>query len=142
MNLNVIQIGATAWRAISRDVHNVVFQTDKPAEFDRIDYALGVEDEAGQPMAYVTVREHDHESVYWQFGGAFPPAKNSPVAYRAFCKVIDWQKAHSKRIAMLVENDNTSMLRIAMKAGFRVIGVRYFKGHILLEHALELSHAV
>ena len=142
MTLNVVKFDPVEWEVVSPDVHRTVFGTEKPSSFDRISYALGVEDGCGKPMAYVTVREHDHESVYWQFGGAFPPAANSITAYRAFCELIKYQLAQSQRITFLVENDNENMLRLAMKEGFRIVGVRYFKNHILLEHLKEKANGL
>ena len=137
MSLRVVKFSLKEWEVVSEATHLVVFGTKKPASFDRLNYAIGVLDYKNEPVAYVTVREHDHESVYWQFGGALPKAKRSIVAYRAMQEAIRWQLESSKRISFLVENDNLPMLHLAMKTGFRIVGVRYFKNHILLEHLLE-----
>lgn len=138
MTLKVVKFLPDEWAKVSEDTHLAVFGTKKPANFDRISYALGVcRQEDWTPVLYVTVREHDHESVYWQFGGALGPAKGSIVAYRATLAVIKWQLERAKRISFLVENDNLPMLHLAMKTGFRIVGVRYFKNRVLLEHLLE-----
>lgn len=137
MTLRVVKFLPDEWAKVSEDTHLAVFGTKKPASFDRISYALGVCKDDGTPVLYVTVRENDHESVYWQFGGALGPAKGSIVAYRATCEAIRYQLERAKRISFLVENDNLPMLHLAMKTGFRIVGVRYFKNRVLLEHLLE-----
>jgi hypothetical protein len=38
-----------------------------------------------------------------------------------------------------VENTNVAYLKLAMKMGFRVIGVRMFKGQVLVELLLDFE---
>ena len=105
------------WRYLAEDVHKVVFEERKPMSLDRIDYALLVVDE--KPQAYVTVREIDSESAYFQYGGAFPETKGTAASYECWKTVLGWAQEHYKRINFLVENDNKPMLRMAMSADFK-----------------------
>lgn len=134
-------LGPDEWKHLSENAHLVVFGKSKPAAFDRIDYALLCADEAGTPKGYLTARELDHESVYWQFGGAFPGVEKSLLAWRIYSSFVEFEKtAGRKRIMTYVENSNVGYLKMAMKAGFRIIGTRCVGGTVLLEHALEFAH--
>lgn len=139
--IDALKIPAAEWKSrFSESAHRAVFRTIKPASWDRIDYAwLLVRRDPGEVLCYVTVRETDHETVYWQFGGALPPAKGTTAVYRAFCTALSAQKKRSKRVTMLIENTNTPMLKLAAKAGFLICGVRYYQGTVLVEHLLEFG---
>lgn len=138
--IQVTKLPAHEWRRVSADAHRAVFGKTKPASWDRIDYALlMVEQPADQVVCYVTVRETDPHTAYWQFGGAFPQARGTPAVYRAFCEAVDFQRKKSKRISMLIENTNQPMMRMAGKRGFLISGVRYFRGTVLVEHLLEFD---
>lgn len=105
---------------------------------DRIDYALVCVNGRGIPMAYQTCKELDAESVYIQYGGAFP--SNSPInRVETFRLFLEWYSKKYKRVSFLVENTNRAMLKLALKFDFLIIGVRVFKNYILLEHGLEFN---
>ncbi len=133
-------IGPDDWASLSENAHLVVFGEHKPASFDRIDYALICADAENIPQCYLTARELDHETVYWQFGGAFPPATKSILAWTIYNAFIEFERsAGRKRIQTYVENTNTAYLKFAMKAGFRIIGTRTVKGTVLLDHVLDFD---
>ncbi len=75
MKLEVID--SKTWALHSEDAHKIAFGKVKPASWDRIDFALLAVDDSEMPMGYITCREHDHETIYWQFGGAFPGTKGT-----------------------------------------------------------------
>jgi hypothetical protein len=131
----VEQFSSDEWKVMAANAHLAVFDESRPAEMNRIDFALlAVEDE---PIAYGTFREIDNESVYMQYGGVFPPSRNSIKAYRAYEAILSKVRSHYKRASTLIENTNLPMMKFAMKAGLRVTGIRNFKGSILLEHSIE-----
>jgi len=120
--------------------HQIAFNSSLPPECQRIDYGLLLIDRnTDLPVAYMTCREFDKDTVYWQFGGALPPLEKKIWAFSAYLKFVEWHKERYKRITTLIENDNVAYLKFAMKAGFRIIGLRVFKGKILLEHVLEFG---
>lgn len=122
----------------SEQAHLIAFGKEKPKDWDRIDYAiLLVEKAIEKPAGYVTCRETDHETVYWQFGGAMPETAGGPGAVRAFECALEWSKHMYKRVTFVVQNDNVGMLKLALKYGFKIMGVRAFKGTVLLEHMKE-----
>lgn len=136
MKLTLEKIGALAWQELAGNAHKIVFDEVMPPEYDRIDYVLYVYDADctnHEPLGYITVREFDAETAYLKHGGAFPRAVKSVYAWKALQMCLTHLKSRYKRITTLVENDNTSYLRMALTAGFRVIGVRVFQGIILLE---------
>lgn len=105
-----------------------------PPEFERLDFALlAVATTTNTPVAYMTLRELDKETVYLKHGGAFDPARGTTMvmeSYQAMLKYLDERYA---RQTTLVQNTNIAYLKLAMAAGFLAIGMRNFKGAILLE---------
>ncbi len=136
IEISVKRFTPDEWKLYSENAHWVCFGKIKPAEWDRIDFAL-MSMRGHEPTGYMTCREWDHETLYWQFGGAFPGTKATSVSFISYQAFVDYCKARYKRITTLIENTNTPMLRMAMKVGFRICGTRVFKGDILLEHLLE-----
>lgn len=127
------------WATLAENAHLVVFNELRKPESERIDFALLVESEHGIPMQYVTVRELDQESLYFQYGGSFPGTKNTMQSFRCMEKILEWSKfMNYRRVNFLVENTNEAMLKLAMRCGFLITGIKNYKGHILLEHSREL----
>lgn len=125
------------WQVLSEDAHHSVFGKKKPVAMERVDFALLCVDEENVPAAYVTCRENDSETVYWQFGGAFPGTINTIKSFRAMEQFLSYCSERYKRVVCLVENTNRAMLKFALRTGFRIQGVRYHDGGVLLEHVLE-----
>lgn len=134
----VLKVTPAEWAQIAEGAHRVVFKEERPKHMDRVDYVLLVEEGTGQPSGYCTVRELDAESVYWQYGGAFPGTHSSSKAVECYGSLIDWTRTRYARISTLVENSNVRYLKLAMHYGFRVIGCRTFQGKIYLELLNEL----
>lgn len=138
--IEITQLDPDQWSVFSEDAHRSCFSEFRPAYTDRIDYALLAHDPQSRGiLGYVTVRELDHEGVYWQYGGAFPSVEKGPLVYKCFLKFIETMRSKYKRITTLVENTNITYLKIAMKAGFRIVGVRMFKGSVLVELLLDFE---
>jgi len=125
------------WECFSENAHKLAFSKILPFGMNRIDYALLIIND-DTPVAYLTARELDADSVYWQFGGVFPEKRNSIVAFKCFWAALNWAKERYKRVSILVENTNTSMLKFCMKVGFVIVGIRNYGNSILLEHLYEM----
>jgi hypothetical protein len=132
--LRVVRIEAEDWKAnFSEVAHLLAFSRNKPVAFDRIDYALLVL-QGDKPAAYVTAREQDHETVYWQFGGGFPWALRSILMTRIFDIVIGFEKlAGRKRLSIRIENTNLAMLKLAISRSWLVVGVLSIDGNTLVQ---------
>lgn len=138
MKLKVLQLFPTEWASMSEAGHLCLFNEVRPSDFDRIDYALlGVDQEGDRAIGYITVKELDHESVYWQFGGALPPIRDTIWSYRLYQEMLRWTFDRYERVTTYIENDNAVYLKMAAKVGFKIIGCRTFKKKIYLEHLLE-----
>lgn len=136
--INVERIEKDQWREMSSDAHRAVFSEIRDAESERIDFALlAIED--GKLYGYCTVRELDSESVYWQYGGAFPSSEKSIRAVKSYDCFVGYCKARYRRVSTLVANGNIRYLKLAMSRGFRIIGVRTFKGEIFVELLNEFT---
>jgi len=134
--MQVICLSAAEWEKYSEQAHLICFQEIRPAAINRIDFALVVDD-GGLPQAYMTCRETDSETIYMQYGGAFPSAKGTIKSFKAYQLMLDALSGKYKYGTTLIENTNTAMLKFAMQSGLRVIGVRNFCGSILLENFID-----
>ena len=121
--MTVIKLLPETWEKMAENAHLICFNERRPHTFNRIDYALLIVDDNQKPISYITVKEFDEETVYWQHGGGMPETTGFP-AWKAYNLAIGWTKERYKRIFTLIENVNTPMLKMAMKAGFRIIGTK------------------
>lgn len=137
--ITVKRLSSDEWKRLAKDAHLICFNEDRPSYKDRIDYAMLAVSANDVPMGYITVRELDDEMAYWQFGGVFPSVKDTALSYRTYAAGVDYARTRHKRILTYIENKNVVMLKFAMKAGFRIIGTKNFKGKILVEHMLEFE---
>jgi hypothetical protein len=128
------------WKALAQNAHLACFGEIRDPAMNRIDYALMAADD-GTPCAYMTCRELDSESVYMQYGGAFPGTKGTIKSLQSYAMFLRFLSEKYKRGTTLIENTNHPMMKFAMKMGLNITGVRYFKENgetkILLEHAIE-----
>lgn len=132
-NHQVRKLQPWEWARLSEDAHLINFGENRPASLDRIDFAL-ITIKEGKPAAWCTVRELDSESIYWQYGGALPNIEKSVAAFSHYKRFAEWSFANGyKRVTTYVENTNIRMLKMAFQVGFRIIGTRHFKGHVLVE---------
>jgi hypothetical protein len=139
VELLVIKLPAEEWEKMAEDAHVICFNEKRPSYINRIDYALLVVDKMTErPLSYITVKEFDDETVYWQHGGGFPGTIGIP-AYRAYNACLQYSENKYKRIFTLIQNTNVPMLKMAMKVGFRVIGVKTISKDIMLEHLIEFN---
>lgn len=133
--ISVKQIPELEWRThFAKDAHQIVFRETWDAGFERIDFALLTHDEKEQLVQFATIREMDSESAYIQYGGAFPDFRNSKKSLDSFSAILNWLEERYKNVGFLTENTNFPMLKFAIKKKFIITGVRFFKGHLLLEH--------
>lgn len=138
MKLTLDQIPAKQWHQFAPDAHRAVFGELLPAEYDRIDYALlAVDGDKARPVAYMTLREFDADTVYLKHGGAFPPLRGNFQSFYVYNSMLDWVRSRYKRATTLVENTNVVYIKMALTAGFRIIGIRNFQGIVLLELYME-----
>lgn len=141
MKFVIKRIGPELWRDLfSKNAHLFSFKEIREPRMDRIDYALLVINDNDEPVAYQTCKELDSTSVYWQFGGVFPPIIGTVNSMKVYEALRDYHKEHYDRVTTYIENENCVMLKMAMKIGFRICGIKYFNGKILLEHKLEFKH--
>lgn len=129
----VEKMSPESWREISETSHVVCFKEVRPADMERISFAL-VAFEENTPLGYITCRELDSESLYIQYGGAFPTSEKSVLAWRCYEKFHRAIKEmRFKRVTTYIQNINIPMLKLAMKMGYRIIGVRFFNNEIFCE---------
>lgn len=122
---------------LSELAHRISFSEVRDGGSERIDYALLVVNEENVPCGYMTCMELDQSTVYWQYGGAFPSAAKSIWTMKGYQLLADWHRARYRHILTFIENTNVAMLKMAMRVGFLVTGIRHLDGRILLEHSMK-----
>lgn len=130
------------WAELAPHASLISFGTNRPAGVDRVDFALLIErPDTGKPAGYATIQETEWGFAHVQFAGSFPETKSTLHTVRAFVAGLNWLSARYNYITCRVENTNRPMLKLAMAAGFNIIGVRTFDGHVLLDHCLRTPNA-
>jgi len=137
--IEVKKLSKEEWELVSANAHLICFDEQRPSSMDRIDFALmNLVD--GEPSSYATIRELDAESCYWQYGGAFPNHKGSTYSYHSYQAVAAWCFDNGyKRISTYIQNTNITMIKFALKLGFKIIGTRTFKNAVYVEFLLEVD---
>lgn len=135
------QFAPKDWFTISESAHAAAFGELRPASVDRIDFALlTVEDKTDTVVGYVTCTEINAFILNWKFGGAFPPIRGKASLLSAYRATIEWcAKGTWTHLTTLIKNDNFPSLRLAMSVGFKIIGIHYFEGEILVELSLKMT---
>ena len=134
----IVLMNASEWEKYANEAHLLSFSVDRPSSFDRTNFAIMyVHDEV--PYSFMSCHEMDEETCYIQWGGSFKPEEKKVFAMRAYVKMLGFLCEKYKRLTTSIENTNTEMLKPAMKAGFRIVGVRVGAGKVFLEHVLELG---
>lgn len=133
----VIEIDGETWKeTYSELAHRIGFGKIKKKETERIDFALMAVD-TKKPLGYITCRELDDKTLYWQFGAPFPGTKGTANVFRAYEAGAKYCLKRYNRILTYIGNKNTPMLRLAMQVGFRITGVRIYDDEVLVEHTLK-----
>jgi hypothetical protein len=140
MTVQVRQLTPEEWYRYAEEAHKAVFKKQRNPWIDRISFAWVTYDEGGV-IGYVTCKETDAESLYWQYGGSIDERRGY-ISVKSFEAILGKAKDKYRRLSTLVENDNVNYLHLCMKYGFRVIGLRVFEGKILLELFLEFNMEV
>jgi RimJ/RimL family protein N-acetyltransferase len=126
------------WALMSEKTHSVIFDEIRPSSVDRVDFAI-VAFENNDPVAYMTCYEHDAVTLYLQHGGKMPD-KSPSQAFKAYSmmlsRVIELGYYYLKT---KIENKNTAMLRVALKAGWRVCGTTTFKDKLFVECSMDID---
>ncbi len=128
-------IAKEKWKDISPYFHSMAFNNKDFSEIENIDFACSVVD-GDSTLGYCTFRVLDKSHVYMQFGGAVDKGSYKNLA--AYMAVINALKKEFIHITTLIKNDNFVMLKMAMKAGFKIVGIRMVKGEIYLENSIEV----
>lgn len=132
-------ISKEQWKNISPYFHGMIFSNKEFSEIENIDFACSLVD-GESTLGYCTFRILDKTHVYMQYGGAID--KGLFINLKAYTTLIEALKKEYLYITTLIKNDNFTMLKMAMKAGFKIVGIRIIKNEIYLEHSIEVNHGL
>lgn len=135
--INLKFYSKSEWLEYSKQFHALVFDNSDFSEIENIDFACVMFDE-DKAIGFATMRILDKYHVYMQYGGSLD--KTNYTNLKGYLKVIEALKENFLNITTLIENNNKTMIKFAMKAGFEIIGIRYKKGSIYLEHSIEVKN--
>lgn len=128
-------VDKNAWKEhFSETLMSLVFDMPDFHLIESVDYAVLIKDE-DDILGFSTCRALDKSHIYMQYGGSLQKSFKNLSSYLLLVNTL---KKEYSTITTYIENTNTSMLKIAMKAGFRIIGLRSFKNKIYLEHCIEV----
>lgn len=134
MKFKISKISYDEWeKYLARDSYLISFGVHRNPSLDRIDFALLAADDENKLSGFITCKEMDAETVYFQYGGSMPNYEKTLNVFSGYMSFVHWTKERYKRITTRIENTNLPMLKLAMKAGFLVIGSFNFNGKIFLE---------
>jgi hypothetical protein len=119
------------WAPLAQDAHKALFGLERPQELNSHHFILGGFGD-GELGGYITCLEMDTKSVYIQYGGIFPNFSKSIHAFPAYLQLIGWLRAKYSRAMTKIENTNFPMLKMALQAGFVVMGTEFFEGKLFL----------
>lgn len=130
-------VNPSDWAKLSENAHKFSFGIERPADMDRLSFALITRKDSGELLSYATLIELDKDSVYMQHGGAFPEAEKSVLALRSYLMMINYLKEEYKHVATRIWNQRKAMLKLAWAAGFTITGLDTdLEGNIFLIHSL------
>jgi len=134
VNFSVKRISSEQWTShLSEDAFVIVFGDIRPRDLERVDFALLLSDEENELSAFITCKEMDSKTLYWQHGGVMPNYWKSVHVYRGYKKFIEWTSERYLRVSTKIENTNLPMLKMALKVGFLVVGISVINGKLYLE---------
>jgi hypothetical protein len=139
--VTIEKLSKEEWFPLSANAQIICFGAKHDPSIDRIDYAL-VAMEGRIPRGFITVREVNRDHAYWQFGGALPGTKGTLFSFRAFELAKEWSTEFYDSVSAYIENTNIVMLKLAMKIGFRIVGIKHTFGTTLVELFLNLREEV
>lgn len=142
MNIDIKELTKAQWKEISYNAHKATFNAESDPEKERIDFALlAIDTRHNSIIGYVTCRESDADTVYWQYGGSLPSSRASVHILKAYQLMINYCGLKYKRMTTLIENTNKAMLKMAAHVGLIITGVRTYNGKVLLEHEFKFGGA-
>lgn len=134
MNYTVKQITPQEWKEYLLDfAFPLAFGVRRPAEMERIDYAIIAIDHKSVFSGFITCKVMDGETLYWQFGGPSPACDTPSKIIEVYLAAISWTRSRYKRILTRIENTNIPMLKLAIRVGFIIIGTVNMNNKIYLE---------
>lgn len=138
MKFKLVKIHADTWASnFAEKAHAVTFNKVITPENERVDFAILAINFLDEPVGYITCRELGRGHLYWQFGGIFPNARGTIYSYGLYEEAKKMCLNEYNRITTFIENSNTTMLKMALKVGFRITGLKLFNDQILLEHTVK-----
>jgi hypothetical protein len=139
MTFKLEKLTPEQWSTLSPHAHVVSFGKKYEPDFERISFAILAVDECGVPMGFITCLEHTKTQVYWQYGGSFPGTKGTINTYRIYTAAKDLCAKEYQTITTLIENDNLPMLKMALKVGFKIVGVKHIFSKTYVELLIDLK---
>lgn len=125
------------WEHIREAIHHDVFGNEFLDEYHAYHFVVAVTDKDNQLVSYSQVKELDGESAYMTFGGTVSKHRNQGSGYVNFGAMVDMLKGKYKYVGVTTKTTNIGMIKLALNAGFVIIGMRSINGIPNLEFLIE-----
>lgn len=126
------------WHKLGELAHTICFGEHRPESLNRHHFIIGVFGNK-ELAGYFTCLEMDSETVYIQHGGVFPNYEKTVNVVPGYLKMLELLSGDFRRAWTRIENKNSSMIKMALKAGFIIQGVYVFKRKTFVELEVELN---
>lgn len=121
------------WDQVSKAAFEATFGLPRDPALERYDFTMAAVSEDGSLAGWITCKEMDAETIYWQYGGASPKFSGSSNVLIGYKQFVDFSLKDYKRITTRIENKNLPMLKLAFKLGFIIVGVHHFDNKVFVE---------
>lgn len=142
MKYKVTKISKEVWEEkYAANAYVSVFEEPYNPEQHTCDFGLLVSDNTDNLISYATIKNLNKTYACMEYGGSFPDKRGSTHVIQTFLVMIDWlQENGYKKLFFVTRNDNYSMLKFGLTAGFKITGLTINdKKELLIEHTLELE---
>lgn len=143
MKFSIEQVFAKDWIGkFSEDAYRASFGELRDSSLERFDFSIMAIDENNNISGFITCKEMDSETLYWQHGGTFKNYAKTIHVIGGYREFLNWAKERYKRVTTRIENINHSMLKMALAVGFTIIGTCVVNNKIYLELVNEFMEVL
>lgn len=133
--IRVERLDKDTWnKGFAHLAHQAVFRESFDSDLKDLSFGLLGINETHTLVAYCTVAEVGENSCFILYGGAFADFRNSITAFNAFREFDNYLSSRYDSLGFLTENKNKPMIKYGIRQGFTIIGMRFSRDKIFLEH--------
>lgn len=126
------------WDVFGETLHQSVFNWFRSRDDDKCDYAIIIEKDS-HVAGFITVRELGVKRAHLLFGGVIPSFRGTLNTVLTYSTILDNLAKCYDTCTTCIENTNNDMLRISLKLGYKIIGIKTIDGCSFVELEMDLT---